>query len=242
MMRTSSLFASFGALSLALLLAVPASAAVLVIDDFSTDQGPLSVSPLLGPQTDSSSASGAGIVGGERDLVLSTDPGASTFSSFAQASGGIVQLADNTQFQSDLLFQWDGADNDPGSLDVGGLGSLDLTQDGNNAFEIGLAFDDLPATLAMTVWSPNGDSSQVIFPSTGLIFTELSIFIPFALFSGSADFTNVGAIELLVSSPTNGLDIAFDFVQTGISPIPVPGAVWLLGSALLGMALTGRKR
>lgn len=244
-MTTHSLRARLVVPALALaatLLALPATAAVLVIDDFSTDQGPLTVSPLVPPQSDSSSASGAGIIGGSRDMVLSTDPGTSGVSSFATVTGGIAQLADNSQFQSDLLFQWDGGDNDPNALDHTGLGGVDLTSDNNTAFEIGLLFDDLPATLSMTVWSIDGNSSSLAFPATGLIFTNLSIFIPYALFSGSADFTNVGAIELAITSPTNGLDIALDYIQTGIEPVPVPAAFWLFASALLGLRLTRRRR
>lgn len=218
----------------------PLHAASLIIDDFTTSQGPLSVSPALGPLEDSSSASGAGIIGGSRDLVLSTDAGASPFSSNAEVLGGVAQLADNTQFSSDLLFQWDGADNDALALDTAGLGGIDLTSGGNNALEIGLVFDDLPATLQFSVYSTNGNSSTVTFPSTGLIFTDLSIFVPFALFNGNADFSSVGAIELLISSPTNGLDIAFDFIQTNIAPVPVPPAILFMGSALFGLGLVRR--
>lgn len=227
---------------LAGVLTAPASAAVLIIDDFSTDQGPLTVAPPLS-STDSSSATGGGIIGSSRDLVLSTDdPGPSALGSFVQASGGIIQLADNSQFQSNLLMQWDGNDNDPGTLDTLGLGGADLTFDGNNAIEIGLAYDDLPATLEMTIYSMDGGVSSVVFPSTGLILTDLAIYLPFASFTGDADFSNVGAIELLVSSPLNGLDIAFDYVQTGIAPVPVPAGMWLFGSALLGLTLTSRRR
>ncbi|NNF15623.1 MAG: hypothetical protein HKN70_02695 [Gammaproteobacteria bacterium] len=216
-------------------------AANLIIDDFSTNQGPLNVSPALGPLTDSSSASGAGILGGSRDLVLSTDSGSSVFSSSAQVAGGVAQLADNSQFSSDLLFQWDGADNAALALDTTGLAGIDLTTGSNNAFELGLVFDDLPATLQFNVYSTDGSASTVTFPGTGLIFTDLSILVPFASFTGGADFTDVGAIELLISSPTNGLDISFDFLQTNVAPVPVPSAVFFMGSALFGLGLLDRR-
>lgn len=217
------------------------SAGAVLIDSFATNQGPLSVTPLTGPLTDGSSVSGGGIIGGNRDLRLSTDSGPSPFSSNAEVLGGVAQLANNTQFSSDLLFQWDGLDTDPDFVDFTGLGGIDLTAGGDNAFEIGLVFDDLPASLMMTVHSMDGSSSSVTFPGTGLIFTEISIFIPYETFFGSADFSNVGAIELLISSPLNGLDISFDYVQTGLAPVPVPGAFLLMSSALLAFGLIRRR-
>ncbi len=234
---------AIGALALGI-VALPAGAASLVIDDFSVSQGPLVVSPggVVAPTSDASSASGGGVIGGSRDIVISADLDSnSPFTSSVTVAGGVMDYSNSTAFSSTLLFQWDGADNDPNTLDAFGLGGMNLNSGGNNAFEIGFLFDDLPATLDMTIYSMDGEVSSLQFPTTGLIFTSLSLFIPYDLFIGNADFGNLGAIELAITSPTNGADIGIDFIQTNIAPIPVPATIWLFGSALAGLGMIRRR-
>jgi len=43
-------------------------------------------------------------------------------------------------------------------------------------------------------------------------------------------------------SKTNGIGLAFDNFETGTAAVPIPGAVWLLGSGLLGLLGVRRRR
>lgn len=211
------------------------TAQAVTIDEFDGVQGPLTPSG-----TAQSSATDAAIIGGERDLLLSsTSLGANAF-----VNNGIFQFDNGADTQASMHFQWDGADNSQ-NLDVTGLGGVDLTA-GNttDAFEIVVLFDDLPATIDLTVHTDGANASSVSWPTTGLLLTgdtAISIFIPFAAFSGSADFTNVGAIEMsLTATATAGLDIQLDRIGTALAPVPLPPAIWMFASALLGLAVRRR--
>lgn len=221
-------------------LLLPFAASALIIDDFSTDQAELSVSPLV-TNTDSSTVTGAGIIGGERDMFLSIAAGTSPLSSQARVDFDRFTLSNSAESSSLVTMQWDGIDGDASNINTTGLGTMDLT-DGNvsNAFEIRFLFNDLPSTLDLTVWSASG-SSTVTFPSPALLLTgSLSLFIPFDAFTGSADFTAIGAIQLEIASPTNGNDLSIDYIQTVLEPVPVPPALLLFASSLLGLALRRR--
>lgn len=73
-----------------------------------------------------------------------------------------------------------------------------------------------------------------------------TLFMPFAAFTtasgAGADFTSVGAIEMSMSSPLAAPDISIDYFRTTLEPVPLPPALLLFASSLLGLAARARRR
>lgn len=223
---------------------MPLAANALSIDEFTTVQGPLEVHP-QGPTQDSSSAQtlGTDIVNGERDMFFDVGVGLTGGpNSDARVEAGQFSLANNSETAATIRFQWDGADGDPDNLDATGLGGIDLTEGFSlDAFEIQFLFNDVPSLLTMTVHTDGSNSSSITWPNPALQLTGgFTLYVPFAAFSGSADFTNVGAIELSMDSPFTGLDVRVDHVRTVIAPVPVPAGLLLFASGLFGLGFMRR--
>lgn len=109
---------------------------------------------------------------------------------------------------------------------------------GTSQIENGLVFEDFSTTL-----SHSGSGSSIeLAPGTDLIFTDLSVYIPYALLIGSAASSDVGAMELAITAPVNSLDIALDFARKDVAPVPLPGTLIFLGTALFGLGMVGRRK
>lgn len=225
----------------------------IVVDDFSTDQGqqgdasmPLEVHP--GANADSSWVNGAGLLGGQRDMFLFTDPGANNpQTSRARVAGGQLAMDNTPLYQSTLTVQYDGGDN-AAVISPTGLGGVNLTADGSQAFRVDFGFSDVPGTIEIAVWSDANNRSTLLFASpfviNGLPGDDPFLLFPFAGFTqgpgaaGPADFTNIGAIQLTIQSPFEGQDI----ILTGITTVvPIPAA-WLLFASAFGVLGFMRRR
>jgi hypothetical protein len=116
---------------------------------------------------------------------------------------------------------WD-ADSAPSSLAHKGLGSIDLTDDGADAFETGLVFFDYAfsrkATIALRLYdSASSDDSKysevaIILDKEYLSSSEFPLKVPFALFTAIADSTIPapgGAVFKTTTTfgPSGGVDI-----------------------------------
>lgn len=153
-----------------------------------------------------------------------------------------------------------GANNVTGEVDAGGssllnlslgpdtLGDLtliwiDFTADltaGNtlNAIALEIPFDDLPADLTLTVFSPGKQGSSQI-TTTGGIFVPTQVALLFSSFSGSVDFTSVGRIDLLIEPLLPATDLQISFIESTF--IPEPGTALLIGMGLVGLSLHRRR-
>jgi hypothetical protein len=205
--------------------ASPISQALPVaIDSFATAQPLIQ---LLAPgdvgNTTQSTAVGAGILGGERDIQISMTAGAIPGNRLSTVVGGdLLGIGFEPTVQGTVQVQWDGPDGDPNNLDPVGLGGFDLTQGGTQIeFLIDIFSDDLAANLVFEVFSDAGNASIFTLNLAGAI-TNQNRLIPFAAFTPSlgagADFTNVGAITLTITSLTE-LDLVLDSIGTN-GPIP----------------------
>jgi len=186
-----------GALAAGLVLLVlvgfaGAADAQTLVDDFSTAQGP-NEDP---PGVISSTADGAGILGGERDVLVTRNSGAGTVS--GEATGGDFLFDAPAATAGEALLVWDGNDDDPEMFDPVGLPSVNLTTTGQSGFR--LDFDDVDAGVELIVRVYTDGANHSVAGRLVTTGGAASIFIPFSEFRSSAgagaDFTDVGAISL----------------------------------------------
>jgi len=151
--------------------------------------------------------------GGERDLRLVLTSGTSLSAGvelgtlkFSQASGvvGSVEVV------------WDGQDNDAETVDYSGLGGVNLTAGGQDAFLIGVNAQDQEAGLTLTVFSSSTHSSSVTVTLPPGLELPNVVSVPYNTFAGSADFTSVGAIRLVATAPS-AVSLGLDFIRTTIT-------------------------
>lgn len=210
-------------ISLGVLLACAEGAGALPIDDFSTAQTTL---VMLTPGTSSSQVSGAGILGGERDMFVTLDPGSALGSVTSLTVGGGGDLNHWQMFGSlgTSLIVWDGPDDAP-AIDYTGLGGLDFTSSGSqDRLEIPLLFNNLSAPLVLTAYTDanNFSTATVALPGGVPPLTDLIVLYTDFVDAGplgGANFTNIGAFSLFI----DGSSIpALDVESAGISAIPEP--------------------
>ncbi|MFN2285839.1 MAG: LamG-like jellyroll fold domain-containing protein, partial [Anaerolineae bacterium] len=200
----------------------------ITVDDWETAQS----LTRLTPDVISSTVTGAGILGDERDLHLTLTAGGPVT---VAATGGNLNAIADLATQATILVVWDGDDGDPATLDPTGLGGADLTDGGTqNAFVLPLTLD-VTARFTLTVYSAADVSTYTVelAPGTGnLPFTHT---VPFIAFTGAADFANVGAIALEIATTSGGTVILGDFQTTA-----VPADLVITKSVYPDPAIAGR--
>mgnify|MGYP006282768485 FL=1 len=220
-------------------------ASALTIDTFDADQLVGSANGIS--VAEASSVTGSGILGGVRDMVATSDTVSSTLpNAVGEAAGGLLTFSNDANTTGTLRVVYDG-DSDPNVLDTDGLGAFDFTSGlTKDAIALDLVFLDLTdLELHMTVYSSVGGSTQ----SSSVIKTfdtqappGLRKTVPFATFTGTADFTQVSAFEFTLTGPDiDAVDAQIDFIGT-VSTVPVPAALPLLLAGFGGLALVKRRQ
>jgi uncharacterized repeat protein (TIGR01451 family) len=194
------------------------SQAQVLIDDFSTFQGPVTrTAPGDVGIPEYSTVVGGGIIGTERDIRVDL---------IAGPSGNRISVVVSSFFHSQdagitgtSLTVWDGADGDGSVIDHTGLGGVDLT-DGNtqNALEVLIVSADLNAAVEFEVFTDAGNSSTFLLNLPAGAANETHV-IPYANFvtnlGAGADFSNVGAITMFVDgSAVASLDVIVELLRT----------------------------
>jgi hypothetical protein len=211
----------------------------LVIDDWSA---PHAASVLSPDGTATTLATGSGILGGEREITVTRSSGVAITMA---ASGGSLAHGQIAGSLGTGEVIWDGTDGG-GALDPIGLGGVDLTDALiAAAISISLFFDDVPLSLALTVWTDAANASEMVVSLPGGIPPDppLGLVLAFASFTvvsgAGADFTNVGAVRLAINgSASAGLDLEIGPVETVAAPDPATGL--LFAGGLFGLGLTRR--
>ncbi|MDR3402202.1 MAG: autotransporter domain-containing protein [Chthoniobacter sp.] len=199
------------------------------IDSFSTNQSALTLTYPPAGTSASSSASGAGILGGERDIQINLTGGVIAGNTMsAVVSSGFFSYSQDATITGNAVIQWDGVDGSP-TLNPTGLGGIDLTGGGlQNKFQLGVFFDDLPVNVTLTVYTDAGNASSVTTTLPGLIFSSTDFTFNYSSFTtllgAGANFANVGAITLTLGSTTTAPDVVLDYFT--VAP---PGATHWLG-------------
>jgi len=212
------------------LLAGAEDARAILIDDFSTGQAAFVITPAGSGE---SRASGPGILGGEREMMLTLVPGFGSVGVGMSVSGDAMTYGHFASSQGTGRITWDGADGSS-TLDPTGLGGVDFTNAGTeDRIGIPVLVNNLAATMTLIAYTDavNYSTATVSLPGSVPPQTPLSVlFTDFTAVGTGADFTNIGAFSLFIDgSSTPGLTVGF-------ATIPEPTTATLLLFGLLGVA------
>ncbi len=227
-----------------------ASAAPIVIDDFSVPQLLQASASDASPAVGSATGPAANVIGGARlaQITVTSSVGSARLDIHdAPAIMGGDNSTDTALYSntfganSDLLVVWNGSDVTANIGDRSGLGSFDLTDGGANGAIFVTYASDLPAIGTFTVFSNGGTNSSTRswnFPggNTGMPDT---LPLTFASFSGDADFHDVSAVTLSLSGGS-AFDGMIDILAS--RPVPEPATLTLLGFGLLGFGYMRRRQ
>ena len=180
---------------------------ITLIDDYNTtDQ---TVTATATTPTVASSSAAPEAIGGSRDLQATQTGGGSSLEVLVDATSGLLSVSAGAGTTGEGLIQYDGNDGSI-ALDATGLGGVSLTGTSTippNASLVIESYADLAGVTAeIRVYSDATNYSTATFSvpvDTNPVETLLS-FSSFTAASGTgADFNNIGAIEALITSPTN---------------------------------------
>jgi hypothetical protein len=213
----------------------------ITIDAWTTEQTTTVSSPASSAST---VATGAGVLGGEREISVTRASGPVVTMSAASGSLAYGQIAGALGTGSVI---WDGVDGG-GALDPTGLGGVDFTDAATSTeISIPLLFSDLPGVLRLTAYTDGANASQFTMVLPGSIPPDPQsvltiLFSSFGVLAGSgADFSNIGAFVLEVDGSSQaGLDFETGVIQTIATP--ELQTAFLLGAGLMGLSLRARRR
>ncbi len=260
------LIRTLSVITCAALLHVNAQAAEILIDDFSTDQGPVFDNVVGGGGAASQVSGGTDIVGGYRDIyVEEVDNGVDDVDD--DDSLGIHVQVSNDRFSATLddlvkgfaVVTYDGM-NSAGSnwatgVDVDGLGGMDWSDTEGFLFED--TSNDIVAPVQLIIWSD--DEENGVFVKHILDFATFGdvndgglydAVIPVVWFDDYTDinWASVGAFQAIFNLDSTGdtanseisVDLSLSRVVT--TEVPEPAALSMFGAGMLMLGFMGYRR
>lgn len=205
------------------------------VDDYAAATGPLIIvipqNPVFDIE-DSEFTDDSGIIGGQRDLLIVAESGDGGKVLTSGVSNGEWTLSTPQDTSGYALMQYDGVD---ASVSLGnpslnpGLGPFDITFNGaGDSFRL-LIETDIQTEYDFTIYDTQGRTSNTILVIPGDDSVH-EYFIFFDDFTGTADFTQTAAIEVLIEA-FNNVDTVIDAftisgpVQPSSSLPPVPSSL-----------------
>jgi hypothetical protein len=222
-------WSKFAVLALFTSCAFPAHA--LIIDSFG-DPTQLVSSPAGTPRNVGASADGP-VLGGERDIRLL---GAVSETGQIQVAinsnvSGLLTYSVRTNSLNMVAITYDGNDDNGLANNFTGLGLLDLTAGGNNAFLLRGLTTDAPLNLGIGIADQGGGPGRSLM--IGAAAGPQDVIVPYSLF-GNGPIAHVGFIELNFNFPGPGTMVLDSFETTRV---PEPAPLALTSLALVALAV-----
>lgn len=197
-----------------------------LIDDFSTQQLIPGVSP---GNSVTDTVFNGGILGGYRTLIVRNISGPNILSEAeAYVIGDELFVNNDTDVNGEVDVIWD--------ANGSGLGGVDLTIEATGiAMEVISIDQNVTVEFIIEDQSNNvSNSGAKTFMGPGLFFVEFLDFI------GTADFTDVNKITMMLRGPL-AWDGRIDIVESTI-PVPEPGSFVIMGLGLIGLGAARFKK
>ncbi len=186
--------------------------ATTLIDDFSGNSGPtVDEFPSGTPATEDFAAGGA--IGGNREFTAEFLSGPSGEEVSIRTDTNALLVNPDVQSIGQYSVVWDGA---AGGFDPTGLGGIDLTNNDGNGFCLEQLFvDQAGGSVTVRVYTDATNFSEAVINSVTPLAAQ-NYYVPFSGSTGDgmfvvaggtgADFTNVGAIELVLTASQIAMD------------------------------------
>jgi len=214
-------------------MAAPAAQASVIADWTFETSAPATAGPFA-PETGAGAATGFHASGSAVYSSPAGDGSSHSFSSNYWSIGDYFQFQTSTLNLSGIALSWDQTSSNTGPQNF----VLDYSTDGTNFTQFGSSYAVLANATPNTPWSSTGSVNLAYAFSndlSGITGLNNQANVYFRLIDKNTIAANGGTVG------TSGTDRVDNFTVTGtVSVVPVPGAAWLFGSALL--ATVGFKR
>ena len=193
-----------------------------------------------GPRTNSQVGPTGNILGGYRDIfveVVNNNSNNPYLSSNLSVVNGEGSFNNDAGITGTGMIRWDGVNNSQ-TLNPQGLGGINITQGNLDSISMDVVLADIAGLdMTFTIYDMNSNSSSISRILNSSMSTSQEEVFLFQDFVGTADFTNVGAIQLDISRPES-MDAVIGPVRISQST-PVPEPTSILGLLAIGAVGTG---
>jgi len=186
------------------------------VDSFGQNFGPVE-DFLPGGTPEEQNFASSTALGSEVDLLAEAVSGSGSDSATTETDNGTFEFSSDFNATGEWRITWDGADAAGNGVNPTGLGGVDLTDIGGTS---GLATSFLVSGIqvdptgvnntdvTVRIFTDGGNISETTFTVTDTAPTDH--WLDFSTFTsvagGGADFTNVGAVELIIQASVDGVD------------------------------------
>lgn len=211
-------------------LLLPTSSKAITIDNFTQDltaiSGTINVTDQQGQLTNNA-------IGGARKISATKKTGGGSTRVIVETFEGALSHSQDNGVTAFSMLTWDGVSSI--GLNPAGLGGIDLTQDGADAFLLDILSFDFPnaspVVLTLTVYDASDNSGNTFSKTTvtlnQVIIAPATVSIPFSQLQGNANLNNVGAITFEVGSSSSpapsAVDLSIDGIRTNGQCTQIPG-------------------